>query len=157
MNAFSCHYRIAMIGLGCLLLHALGCGDGRPKRVPVSGRVLIDGKPLEYGFIRVFPHGNRPASANISSDGRFTLTTFDERDGCVIGKHRVAVLPQKPINETTTKWFAPQKYTNPKTSGLEIEVTGPSDNLELHLTWQGSGYDKPFVAKEEAVGKERME
>ena len=28
-----------------------GCDDGRPKRVPVSGQVLIDGEPLRGGIV----------------------------------------------------------------------------------------------------------
>jgi hypothetical protein len=148
MMSFPIHHRIAALGLGCLLLHALGCGDGRPTRVPLSGRVLIDGKPLETGFIQVFPKGSRSASAKIAPDGRFTLTTFDTNDGCVAGKHRVAVLPQKVINENATKWFAPKKYVDPDTSGLTLDVDGPRDDVEIHLTWQGSGHGKPFVEKQ---------
>ncbi|MBN2578851.1 MAG: hypothetical protein JXB10_07660 [Pirellulales bacterium] len=134
--------------LACLLLTPwllAGCGDGRPQRVPVSGRVLIDGKPLEYGFLQVFQKGNRSASAQIGTDGRFTLTTFDKNDGCVPGKHRVAVLALKSLSETKTQWFAPKKYANVVTSGLEIDVRGERNDVEIHLTWQGSGHDKPYI------------
>lgn len=132
--------------LGHLFL--AGCGDGRPRRVPVSGRVLIDGKPLEYGFVQVIPKGSRPASGKIGADGRFTLTTFNKGDGCVPGKHRVAVFPNKNLSEIKVRWFAPKKYASPRTSGLEMKVTAPRDNVELHLTWQGSGHDRPFVEEE---------
>ncbi|MBN2580628.1 MAG: hypothetical protein JXB10_16705 [Pirellulales bacterium] len=157
MNLLQLKYRMVTWSVGLLLPTVLGCGDSRPARVPVSGRVLIDGKPLETGFIQVYPKGNRPASSPIASDGSFTLTTFDDHDGCVIGKHRVAVQPQKVINATTTKWFAPKKYTNRKTSGLEIEVNGPRDDLEINLTWQGSGHDKPYVEVEKGVVEENIE
>ena len=36
---------------------AVGCGDGRPARVAVAGRVLIDGKPVERGYVRFVPRG----------------------------------------------------------------------------------------------------
>ncbi|MBN2578979.1 MAG: hypothetical protein JXB10_08305 [Pirellulales bacterium] len=136
--------------LGLLLFGSLasGCSDGRPKRVPVSGRVLIDGKPLEVGFLQVLVKGNRSASAKLGPDGRFTLTTFDENDGCIMGTHRVAVIAGKSLNDTEFKWFAPPKYANAKTSGLQIEVSGPCDDIELRLSWQGSGHDKPFVEKQ---------
>jgi hypothetical protein len=157
MNLLQLKYRFFTWGVGILLATVLGCGDGRPARVPVSGRVLIDGKPLETGFIQVYPAGNRPASSPIAADGRFTLTTFDENDGCMIGIHRVAVQPQKVINATTTKWFAPKKYTNRVTSGLTLEVTGPTDKAEINLTWQGSGHDKPYVEQEKGVSEENIE
>jgi hypothetical protein len=157
MNALRSKYRIFAWCTGILLPAIVGCGDGRPARVAVSGRVLIDGKPLQTGFIQVYPDGNRPASSPIASDGRFTLTTFDENDGCMIGKHRVAVQPQKVINATTTKWFAPKKYTNRVRSGLTLEITGPTENAEINLTWQGSGHDKPYLEIEKGVGEERAE
>jgi hypothetical protein len=142
-------YRMSarILGWGLLLLWSLasGCGDGRPKRVTVSGRVLIDGKPLEMGFLQVIVKGNRPASGRLGPGGRFTLTTFDKNDGCIMGKHPVAVIAGKSLNEKEFQWFAPKKYADAKTSGLEIEVTGPRDDVELHLTWQGSGHDQPFV------------
>jgi hypothetical protein len=121
-----------------------GCGDGLPRRVHVSGRVLIDGKPLEQGTVQVFPKGQRMASGTIGPGGKFTLTTFTENDGCVIGKHPVTVNSFEPIGNTGAKWFAPKKYTDVRTSGLEIDVTGPRDDVEINLTWDGG---KPFTEK----------
>ncbi|NLE38063.1 MAG: sulfatase, partial [Pirellulaceae bacterium] len=47
----------------------------RTTVVPVSGQVSIDGKPLPHGCVRFLPEHGRPASAEIQSDGRYTLTT----------------------------------------------------------------------------------
>ena len=133
----------ACLALGFLFL--AGCGDGRPKRVAVSGRVLIDGKPLEAGFIRVVPQDGRAATGVIGPDGRFTLKTFDEDDGCMLGNHPLEVCGNKNLGETAIQWFAPKKYANIATSGLKIEVTGPRDDVEIHLSWKDSDHDKPFV------------
>jgi hypothetical protein len=129
-----------------------GCGDGRPKRVPVSGRVLIDGQPLSVGTVQVVPHGNRPASGVLDKDGHFVLTTFEKDDGCVLGRHRVAVIAHKNLGPTALQWFAPKKYMSIATSGLKIEVNGPRNNLEIHLTWKGSGHKQPFVEHTQAEG-----
>lgn len=129
----------------CLALLALpGCGDGRPKRVPVSGRVLIDDKPLTYGFIRLTPSGARPATATLDAEGRFTLTTFEPDDGVVLGTHPVSVLAAEPLSGSTQRWHAPKKYANPRTSGLSVTIDGPNDDLVIRLTW-ASG--KPFVER----------
>ncbi|MBN2578519.1 MAG: hypothetical protein JXB10_05960 [Pirellulales bacterium] len=138
----------ACLALG--LMPFAGCSDGRPKRVPVSGRVLIDGRPLEAGFIRMVPRGNRPAEGELDADGRFVLGTFEENDGCVPGKHRVQVVANKNISPTALKWYAPKKYMSTATSGLEIEVVGPRDDVEIHLTWKGSNHDRPFVEHTQA-------
>jgi hypothetical protein len=118
-----------------------GCSDGRPTRVPVSGRVLIDGKPLEAGFIRFYPASHRAASSMIRSDGSFTLSTYELGDGCVVGQHPVAVMGSKLINRQTMRWYAPKKYASADTSGLVQEVTESTDSIEINLKWDGG---KPF-------------
>ncbi|MBN2581384.1 MAG: hypothetical protein JXB10_20550 [Pirellulales bacterium] len=135
---------ILWIGFVLLTSFFAGCGDGRPKRVPVSGRVLIDGRPLEVGFIRVVPQKGRPATGPIEADGRFRLKTYEDDDGCVPGTHGLMVVGSKNIGETAIQWFAPEKYASIKTSGLQLKVNGPRNDVEIHLTWKGSGHDGPY-------------
>jgi hypothetical protein len=112
--------------------------------VPVSGRVLIDGKPLEYGVVQVFPKDQRSACGTLGPGGKFTLTTFTENDGCMLGKHPVAVNAGKGINSSKMQWFAPKKYADVATSGLEIDVSGPRNDVEINLKWDGG---KPYIEK----------
>ncbi len=136
------------ISAGLILLAALsmilvlGCGDGRPKRVPVSGQVLVDGKPLTTGDLRLVPDDARPAWAKIGPDGRFTLKTFEDGDGVVPGTHPVAVRATEMLDRRRIKWHAPKKYANDQTSGLTATIDGPTDSLVIKLTWDGG---KPFI------------
>jgi hypothetical protein len=123
----------------CLLL--LGCNKG-PEIVPVSGQVLIDGKPLEHGYIRVLPTGGRAAQAEIRKEGKFTLTTKVEGDGCLLGTHVVAIIALEIIGPGKQRWHAPNKYRKAKTSGLTVQIDGPTDDLTVELTWDGG---KPFI------------
>jgi hypothetical protein len=123
------------ISLGVLV--NLGCGDGRPKRVPVSGQVLIDGQPLTFGFVRFAPPDSRPSTGELDRNGHFALTCFEPGDGAVTGKHKVTVMGQEAIGHETIKWHAPKKYANPSTSGLEQEITGPTDTVKIEITWDG--------------------
>jgi hypothetical protein len=118
-----------------LCIICVGCDDGRPERVHVSGTVLIDGRPLESGGVRFFPENGRPSTGEIQSGGRFSLFTYEEGDGCTLGKHRVTVVSVKDINSTTRQWDTPQAYARPATSGLTETVTGPEDSLTIELTW----------------------
>jgi hypothetical protein len=119
-----------------------GCGDGRPSRVPISGCVSIDGKPLTAGFVQLIPEKDRAAIGKIGSDGRFALTTYDKNDGCVPGKHQAIVIGSEWKGPNAMMWLAPRKYAQRNTSGLQFEIAGPTDNLEIKLTWDGG---KPFM------------
>ncbi|MCA9268883.1 MAG: hypothetical protein KDA41_10455, partial [Planctomycetales bacterium] len=106
----------------CWLPLALGCSDGRPARVRVSGRVLINGEPLHKGYVRFIHDSARASWGEIGQDGRFTLTCFDGQDGAVPGLHHVEVTSNENINESSMRWFAPKKYADYNTSGINIEI-----------------------------------
>jgi hypothetical protein len=122
----------------------VGCGGGRPSRVPVSGEVYIDGKPLAAGTVMLVPKGARPSSGAIDAQGHFTLTCYDGKDGAVPGKHAVAVVGMQQIDAKSQRWLAPQKYADHRTSGLEATIDGATDSLRIDLTWAGGA---PFVEK----------
>lgn len=119
------------------ILGAAGC-DGGPKVVPVSGVVFLDGQPLTYGHIQVIPAGFRPASGRLDGAGRFTLTTTAQGDGCAVGTHPVVILASESITPENTKWHAPQKYADVSTSNLTVTITGPTTDLKIELTSDGS-------------------
>lgn len=133
--------RIAL-ALGFLLL--IGCGDGRPTRVPVAGKVLIDGQPLTKGFVRVVPANDRAATGAIDEEGRFRLTTFEQGDGCVPGTHPVEIIALESISDTETLWLVPKKYHQAATSGLTVTIDGPTDDLTIELTWNGG---RPYIER----------
>jgi hypothetical protein len=134
------HLRIAgkiaalVLVCGC----AAGCSDGLPPRVPVAGKVTIDGQPVTFGSIRFVPtDGGRLATAQIGKDGSFTLTAYKLNDGCVPGTHRVAVYSVEEVNDTMGRWYVPRKYSIANSSGLNYTITEPTDSLKIELTWGG--------------------
>jgi hypothetical protein len=130
----------------CLLVLGIaviaGCNGSQLERVPVSGRVLIDGKPLKFGYVRFFPEGARASGGRLDEEGRFVLTSKQKGDGVVLGTHSVAISAGESISDTQVRWHAPKKYNSPKASGLEFTISEPTDSLEILLTWDGG---KPFV------------
>ena len=137
--AFACASAIA----------AVGCGDGRPERVPIAGRVLVDGQPLEHGNIRIHPQNQRASLGKLGPGGVFTMSTYEIGDGCVPGDHTVSVYAVQTVNPRTQRWHAPKKYASPLTSGLTLNVIEPTDAAEIHLTWNGG---KPFDERVEGGG-----
>lgn len=71
----------------------------------------------------------KPASGEIAEDGRFTLSTYGNNDGAIVGKHTVQVLPPAPKDDQTKP--APFPCAN---STLEIEVQkGAGNGLKIEL------------------------
>jgi hypothetical protein len=126
------------------LCMALGCGDGRAKRVPISGRVTIDGQPLVHGSVLFRPANGRSAGGALDSEGRYVLTCFEKGDGAIPGDYAVAISGAEQLGETAIRWHAPRKYAEVKTSQLKATVDGPRDDLNFDLKWDGG---KPFTVK----------
>jgi hypothetical protein len=126
-------FKVSIVAVA--LTFVFGCSDGPPTRVPVSGRVTIDGKPLTHGYVRFAPADTRASSGSLDSQGHFTLTCYEPGDGTVLGVHHVTVMGQEAIGSETIKWHAPKKYADPATSGLTREITGPTDSIQIELTW----------------------
>lgn len=145
-------YRLASLGartiphagLGLLLAAAIGCERG-PGLVPVSGHVLIDGQPLQQGSIQFVHPSTRPAGGRIAKDGRFELSYLKAGDGALVGHYKVKVTAVEPVGTDQQRWLAPKKYADENTSGIEVDITGPKQDLAINLTWGGG---KPFVERQ---------
>jgi hypothetical protein len=142
---------VALLGAAGLV----GCGQGGPQIVPVSGQVLIDGQPLGNGSVAFAPANWRASGGKLDSEGRFQLA-IQERgrivEGAALGHHRLAVSGAESLSESQIKWHAPPKYADFTTSGLSFDVVGPIDNAVINLTWAGG---KPFTEVIEGTTAEK--
>ena len=77
-----------------------GC-SGRPpyELAPVEGVVTIDDKPIVDAKVMFAPvaqgedrKSGKPAFGVLGSDGRFTLSTYHDQDGAIVGDHWVTVI-----------------------------------------------------------------
>jgi hypothetical protein len=99
---------------------------------------MYDGKPVAKGRVLFQPEkGGHDASGEIEN-GKFTLSTYDEGDGAIVGRHRIAVIsveetPTKD-GDTTSKYLVPEKFANPGTSGLMTDVPAGGDtNIQINF------------------------
>lgn len=142
--------------LGVLLAASLaGCGDDKPRRYPVRGRVTYNGEPLARGTIAFSP---KEADQGLGcfgeiEDGSYRMTTFDTGDGAVPGLYDVAItaaevsysnplddIELSPTPEASVtrdlqqaKHLIPPKYNSPATSGLTAEVEAESNTIDFPL------------------------
>src|SRR5262245_8064929 len=123
-----------------------GCSDGVGKRLPVEGRVLVDGQPLRGSsgtvvFIPDRAKGNPcPVSptGTIDGDGHYKLSTKGY-PGAPAGPYVVTVSALPPgtgDREVVKQQFHHAKYAAEKTTPLKVEVTAsPSaDAYDLKVT-----------------------
>lgn len=110
MNCRRCVFRylhpFAACGLLLIILNT-GCDRG-PTIVPVSGRILLNGKPLTGATITTQPIASTsetPGSGSFGTtneQGQFDLELVTpKRPGAVVGEHRVMITP--PAEQIDTK------------------------------------------------------
>jgi hypothetical protein len=84
-----------------LSLGAIGCGS-QTQVAEVSGVVLLDGKPMRDALVEFCPDPEKGTHGPVSAattdeEGRFYLVSHDQRDGAVVGSHRVLIQDARSI------------------------------------------------------------
>ena len=135
-----------------------GCGSGKPDTASVEGTIRLHGELVTTGRITFYPEQGRPATGQIGSDGTYALTTFEDGDGALLGKHRVTVrsthvdvkmvdMPKsmeeevarggrgetRMVTKRLLKWIVPESYSRRESSLLTAEVTVQPDSKPNRL------------------------
>jgi hypothetical protein len=101
-----------------------------PKLFPVSGKVYVDGKPIDSGSVSFRPdaekgnaYGFEPIG-EISADGTYRLMTV-KGVGAPAGWYKVVVRYDKPYKSMyeVAVSLLPPKYGSAETTPLAVEVT----------------------------------
>jgi hypothetical protein len=130
-------------GAALLFILLAGCGSrdyAGDRRFPVSGKVTVDGKPMEFGVISFLPQGEggRVTGGPIK-DGNYSV---EEPMGPTAGKYRVEIRWNKPTGRRVKDAYGeeimdeykeglPAKYhTN---SELTSEVSSEKTTFDFDL------------------------
>jgi hypothetical protein len=127
----------AMAGCCC------GCGSQPFETAKVTGSVTLDGNPVTEGSVLFTPAQGWPARGELDAQGRFTLSTYEDQDGAIVGQHEIAIIAQSGPDPSEhferpppapTKWLIPERYGSRATSGLRYEVKmGEPNEVALEL------------------------
>lgn len=99
----------SLLSVILLLFLAAGCTPEHVMQTaPVSGSVTCGGKTLTEGYITFTPIPDASANvaksgksgyAVIQSDGTYVVTTYNEGDGAIPGRHEVRVYKPDPEDD----------------------------------------------------------
>src|SRR2546423_3971223 len=105
------------VSLGSVILYTsaallLGCGgaDARKSTVQAGGTVIYEsGQPVMNLGIVFLPVGGAKYSGHgrLTSEGKFTLSTYGENDGVPVGKYQVYLTVAPPESARPPKGPAP--------------------------------------------------
>jgi hypothetical protein len=116
---------------------ACGCGE---RTYPVQGQIVFeDNAPARElaGYTIMFQSEQHQKSASgiVAADGTFTVGTFQDNDGALRGKQRVAITP--PIPDTDAPRppviIDPAKYSDFAKSQLEVDVKAETNKVTLKV------------------------
>jgi hypothetical protein len=107
---------------GLIATVVLGCGGSSYDVAPVHGKLTVGSRPLSGAKVMFAPiakgetaAAGKAAVGLTTSDGSFTLTTYSDQDGAVVGEHWVTIFapdgaPKGEANEVKYKRIpVPQK------------------------------------------------
>ena len=127
-----------LLCVALLSLVTLGCGDGNEiGRLPVSGKVTWNGKPLKTGYILFRQDGAGASSGSSIVDGSFELPV---NRGITVGKYKVEITSEQETEEKIE--LDPADWGNER-QGEMVHVTKQiippryNTETELHLTVEG--------------------
>jgi hypothetical protein len=130
----------ARLGVGCALLAALvgvaGCAG--VKRIPTSGKVTLDGKPMPSGVLQFIPDASKGNNLRLGcsgpiSSGQWSLATSgmqraDTGQGAPVGWFKVTYNDPNEGSKAPGVTPAPKvaaKYWREDTTPLSIQLTDP--------------------------------
>ncbi len=132
--------RVRFLGALGLALLCSACGGGERRPVyPVTGKVLLQGKPVPNALVVLHPvdGSNRAAerpAGEVETDGTFHLTTYGKGDGAPEGDYAVTVTCYRAVRTSNGDYqpgpnILPARYSKPDTSGLRVRVTNGTTEL----------------------------
>jgi hypothetical protein len=122
-----------------LALFLTGCGSDGPDRGVVTGKVTLNGQPLEDADVEFQPDEGSPSYGMTDDRGHYDLMYTRDKRGAMIGEHTVRITTSTTDtdvrgNEVAVPQRVPPKYNaqselirevKPGTNTYDFELTNP--------------------------------
>ena len=108
----------------------------------MTGKVTLDGKPLDGATVFFSPEGGgRTSAARTDTEGRYTLTYIGTEMGAKVGQHTVRLTTSEEVTNPKTgrSMHTPEKVPRQynEKSELKREVAEGANTIDLELTSAG--------------------
>lgn len=108
---------------------------------PVSGQVLLNGKPAAHASVIFHPKaaadGVPVPRAQADAQGNFSLSTYGQGDGAPLGEYAVTVemrpLVKKDGEFETGPNIIPRQYATPQTTKITTRVAEGTNNVPIKV------------------------
>jgi hypothetical protein len=129
---------------------APGCGQGgdRWPREPVSGKVTLDGQPLDSGEIAFVPSGDGPAAGGLIHKGKYAI---GRSDGPVPGPHRVVITSAKPTGKKIKDEADPKVLYDERAETLPARYNAQSELTAEVKPGGGNTFDFELTTGKDAA------
>lgn len=126
-----------------MLAALVGCGDGGPELVAVSGKVTLDGKPVPNAIVTFNPTGAGGSNSLGKTDaaGNYRLEFSQEKKGALVGEYAVDIVTKKiskadlpddgSVVDESAFVAIPAKYRKRGTLTAKVEDRSNTINFEL--------------------------
>jgi hypothetical protein len=140
--------QVRFVVLACLGAIAVAGCSRKPPLAQVEGTVRLDGRPLPDALVCFLPDPERgaagPRSVAVTDEsGHFQLRCDDQRDGAVLGWHRVLLEDMSLYSASrqdgaggsrpTLASRLPTQYTTTTQTPLSFEVKPGTQTIDLDL------------------------
>jgi hypothetical protein len=107
-----------------------GCSKSGPELAPVSGRITLDGKPLEKADVLFQPGSQPPSSGRTDADGRYVLAYKRGVMGGHVGSNSVQITISPDVVPNPPNIPARYNYE----SKLTYEIKSGQNEFNFDLT-----------------------
>jgi hypothetical protein len=112
-----------------LLAESGGCAKPNSDIAPVTGRITLDGKSIEYADVTFQPSGKSPGVGRTGKDGRYMLLYKRGVFGAPVGLNRVSIAIDTQL--THGPQTVPAKYNTDSELRCDVQP-GPNEfNFDL--------------------------
>ena len=122
---------ILLIVFGASVMSIAGCGQTGPQVAPVTGRITLDGQPLQNADVLFQPAGSKPPSAGrADANGHYELAYKRGVMGGTVGSNTVQITISSDVVANPPN--IPARYNTE--SELSKEVKSGQNEFNFDLT-----------------------